>query len=225
LPANAAVASVPERVYARCQPRTVAVNARPHGFVLAGGHSRRMGTDKALLLLNGQPLLLRLLNLLRPYVGSVAVLGLAGAYDFLTDPVIPDRTPGRGPLAAILTGLEHSCADWSIFLACDMPLLSSEFIELLLRFIIKSNADAIVPLSRSRWQPLCAAYHKSSIGRIREVLDEGNSAVIQALPRLRVDVITDNDLAIAHLSESIFENVNRLEEWGKIVDLTSARAR
>jgi molybdopterin-guanine dinucleotide biosynthesis protein A len=184
-----------------------------------------MGRDKALLQLDGQPLLLRQLDLLRPYVGSVAVLGSAGAYDFLTDPVVPDRTPGRGPLAALLTGLEHACADWSIFLACDIPLLSSEFIELLIHVMAKSHADAIVPLIRSRWQPLCGAYRKSSIRGIREVLDEGNFAVVQALPRLRVDAITDDDLAMACLPESIFENVNRREDWEKILNLTARRVR
>ena len=225
MPFDTPVDSVPEQVYARCQSRPVAVIARPHGFVLAGGQSRRMGRDKATLPLAGQPLLLRQLNLLRPYVGSVAVLGSAGTYDFLRDPVIPDQMPGRGPLAAILTGLRHSCVDWSIFIACDMPLLQSEFMELLLGFIAKSDADAIVPLTHSRWQPLCAAYRKSSIRGLREVLDEGNSAVVQALPRLRVDVITGSDLATAGLPENIFENVNRLEDWRKILKLTSAKVR
>lgn len=225
MPFDIPVDSVSEQVYPRCQSRTVAVIARPHGFVLAGGQSRRMGRDKAMLQFDGQPLLVRQLNLLRPYVGSVAVLGSAGAYDFLTDPVLPDQMPGRGPLAAILTGLGHSCVDWSIFIACDMPLLQSEFIELLLCFIARSNADAIVPLTHSRWQPLCAAYRKSSIRPIREVLGEGNSAVVQALPRLRVDVITEGDLATARLPESIFENVNRLEDWRRILKLTSAQVR
>ncbi len=80
---------------------------RSGGFVLAGGQSSRMGFDKARLQIGGQPLLLRTLNLLGTFVDSVAALGSTDDYGFIHDPVIRDRQPDRGPLAAILTGLEH----------------------------------------------------------------------------------------------------------------------
>lgn len=180
-----------------------------------------MGVDKARLELDGQPLLLRMLNLLRPYVDSVAVLGSTCAYSFVRDPIVPDLLPGRGPLAAILTGLEYQASEWAIFLACDSPLLNSRFIQLLLRFIPKSDSDAIVPRTRHGWQPLCAAYRTTSIPRIREVLGGGDFAIVRALTRLRVDEITSDDLAMAGLPESIFENVNRPEDWDRILRLTS----
>ncbi len=103
------------------------------GFVLAGGRSRRMGCDKALLEVNGQPLLLRAVTLLKAHVGSVTVLGPQGRYESLGVPVLPDRWPRQGPLGALLTGLEISANGWSVFLACDLPLLNGQFIELLLR--------------------------------------------------------------------------------------------
>lgn len=217
---NARIASVFEQEYSRCERRRVAVDPHIHGFVLAGGQSSRMGVDKARLELNGQPLLLRMLNLLRPYVNSIAVLGSAGAYSFVHDPIIPDPLPGKGPLAAILTGLEYLPSDWAIFLACDAPLLSRGFIELLLRFITKSDSDAVVPRTRHGWQPLCAAYRTTSIPRIHEVLGEGDFAIVRALARLRVDVITSSDLVVAGLPESIFENANRPQDWERILRLT-----
>ena len=201
----------------------IALKSRLQGFVLAGGRSHRMGFDKARLVLDHQPLLLRTLNLLRPHVASVAVLGTAGGYDFLTDPVIPDREPGRGPLAAIQNGLEHSLGDWALFLACDMPLLNSGFVELLLEFIANSEADAVIPRTRLVWQPLCGAYRKTASLRIREVLCEGKSAIVEALPRLRVDVITDDDLVMAGLSQNIFDSVNYPEDWRRILNLASTR--
>lgn len=201
------------------------MNLRLQGFVLAGGRSRRMGSDKARLDLAGQPLLLRILNLLRPHVESVTVLGSAGTYDFFTDPVIPDRKPGRGPLVAILTGLEHSRADWSIFLACDMPLLSSRFIELLLQLMAKSDADAVVPQTGSGWKPVCAAYRKTAIPQIREAIIASEYSVFRTLQRLRLDVITSSGLATAGIAKNIFENVNRPEDWQRILDLASTRVR
>lgn len=200
------------------------MKSRPQGFVLAGGGSRRMGSDKARLELEGQPLLLRTLNLLRPHVESVAVLGAAGAYDFVRDPIVPDRRPGSGPLAAILTGLEHARGAWSLFLACDLPLLRSEFLELLVRRVARSDADAVVPRTRFGWQPLCAAYRQTAIPRIRKLLGEGRLAVVQALPRLRVETIAEEDLKAAGIPENTFENVNRPEDWERILAASRARA-
>src|SRR5689334_19241981 len=101
------------------------------GFVLAGGKSTRMGQDKARLEIDGKPLVLRTAKLLRPYVREVTLLALPERYGDLGLPIIADQWPDQGPLAAICTGLLHSTAEWSIFLACDLPLLSRRFLDLL----------------------------------------------------------------------------------------------
>ncbi len=78
------------------------------GFVLVGGKSQRMGRDKALLEVKGQPLLLRTVELLRPYVAEVTLLGAPTRNAHFSIPVLPDRYRGRGPLAALCTALECS---------------------------------------------------------------------------------------------------------------------
>ncbi len=199
--------------------------SRPGGFVLAGGQSSRMGFDKARLEIDGEPLLLRTLNLLRPYVDSLAVLGSANDYSFIHDPVVPDRQPGSGPLAAILSGLERLTTEWGIFLACDLPMMDGRFIELLLPFFSSSESDAVVPRTAAGWHPLCAAYRKTSIRQIRNALEEGESAVFKVLERLQVDAIETKHLAEAGLRESIFENLNSPGDLERILGLLSARAQ
>lgn len=66
-------------------------NPYVNGFVLAGDRSRRMGCDKAYRKVNGQPLFLRAVNLLKADVGSVTVLGPRGRYESFGLPVLPDR--------------------------------------------------------------------------------------------------------------------------------------
>jgi molybdopterin-guanine dinucleotide biosynthesis protein A len=195
------------------------------GFVLAGGQSTRMGLDKARLEIAGVPLLLRTVNLLKPYVDSVAILAPAGRYEFIHEPTIPDRWPGKGPLAAILTGLEHLTGEWGIFLACDLPLLDGRFIELLIERAEASDSDAVVPRTAGGWQPLCAAYRRSSAHHIRQMIEEGETAIIKVLPRLQVDVITPEDLAAAGIEETIFENLNCPEDRERVLTLASARAQ
>ncbi len=86
----------------------------------------------------------------------------------------------------------------------------------------------MLPAARSRlsWQPqpLCAAYRRTAIRRIREALDAGDSAVIQALPRLWVETIGEEDLAAAGLPETIFENMNDPQGWERIQRLRAGKA-
>src|SRR2546423_4029988 len=92
------------------------------GFVLAGGKSTRMGRDKALLEWGGQTLLDHMLNLLREVAHPVQVAG--------RDP-LPDRLPGLGPLSGIATGLEASSTDANLFVAVDLPHLTTDFLKYL----------------------------------------------------------------------------------------------
>lgn len=192
-------------------------NPYVNGFVLAGGCSRRMGRDKAYLKFNGEPLLLRTVKLLEPYLNSVTVLGPRGRYESLGVPVLPDRWPGQGPLGALLTGLESSANGWNIFLACDLPLLNGQFIELLLRSTLAVKLDAVVPRTNEGWHPLCAAYRRTCSAKIRRALEKGKSAIIDVLPHLRVDVITSDRLAGAGIADGIFENVNSPEDWQRVL--------
>src|SRR3954447_23098801 len=92
------------------------------GFVLAGGKSRRMGRDKALLDWHGQPLLSHMTDLLRSVAEQVMVVG--------RDP-LPDRLPGCGPLSGIATALETTATHANMVLAVDLPHLTRDFLKYL----------------------------------------------------------------------------------------------
>ncbi len=194
------------------------------GFVLAGGASRRMGQNKALLEINGEPLFLRAANLLKAYVSPVILLGAPDQYAWYGFPTLRDRWPGRGPLAALLTGIEQSACEWNVFLACDLPLLPREFIGLLLRRAQRGGVDAVVARTNAGWQPLCAAYRQTCAPKMREALEAGKPGVIDVLPDLRVDVITSEQIAAAGLSDEIFENVNTPEDWQNVLPRIQARS-
>src|SRR5580704_16276276 len=162
------------------------------GFVLAGGKSRRMGQDKARLEIEGKPLVLRAAELLRPFVHAVTLLGPPDRYGNFGLPVVADRWPEQGPLAAVCTGLLQTTADWNVFLACDLPLLSSKFLHLLTERIRTSQADAVVPRTLDGWQPLCAAYHSRCRPAFLCALEENRRSMIELIDEIRVDTITPN---------------------------------
>src|SRR5205085_12446572 len=137
-------------------------------FVLAGGGSSRMGRDKGLLELGGVPLVVRTVRLVQPLVGCVRVIAPAGRYPGLELDVLPDRDfagverdgsrPGR--LAGIATALESSPAEWNIILACDLPYLTTEWLDWLLARATVSRAQAVVPRTGRGVEPLAAAYRR-----------------------------------------------------------------
>ena len=156
------------------------------GFVLAGGRSSRMGRDKALLPLDGEPLVARIARRVAAAAGSVAIVGPADRYASLGFEVVPDRLPGAGPLGGIDTALALGRAKWNLVVACDLPAVAPAFLAALLERAQASHADCVMPRS-DRPEPLCAVYSLSAAIPIRAALSAGIRKVTQALTALSVD--------------------------------------
>lgn len=108
-----------------------------HGFVLAGGLSTRMGTDKSTLTHAGKSFVDNALELL-------IKLGLQAVT------VSNDLRPGRGPLGGIETAfLQHPC-EAGLFLPCDMPLLELETLQSLLSTYRQSRCPVVLKVSGQR---------------------------------------------------------------------------
>ena len=130
-------------------------------FVLAGGKSSRMGQDKSLLKIAGQPLIERTVHLARTVAQSVRVVGGADRFANLNLDALEDDYPGQGPLGGIATALRATHSEWNLILACDLPYLTREWLEYLTNRSQKSGTDAVVPANlRQNYEPLCACYRK-----------------------------------------------------------------
>src|SRR3990172_12388727 len=148
------------------------------GFVLVGGESRRMGRAKALLELDGVPLVLRAAELLRPHVAEVTLLGPPERFAHLGVRMLADRRPGRGPLEALCAALASSPCEWNLFLACDLPFLEGEFLGALVRRALAGRAQAVVPRTSAGWQPLCAAYYQGCVPGVGEALERVSTGIV-----------------------------------------------
>src|SRR5208282_1385285 len=190
------------------------------GFVLAGGKSSRMGQDKALIRLEGRPLVLRAMEILRPFVDQITLLAPAGRYENLGLPVVADKWPDQGPLAAVCTGLLSSPAEWNIFLACDLPLVSRQFLQLLVKRVKATRSDAVVPRTKEGWQPLSAAYHSRCRTVFARAVQEGRRSIIGLFDEVPVEVITHDEMVSTGVSEGELTNVNTPEDWARIAELS-----
>jgi molybdopterin-guanine dinucleotide biosynthesis protein A len=105
------------------------------GFVLAGGRSSRMGTDKALVEFRGRPLVVHALEILRGAGLSAAIAGAKPTAQPILDtyaPLFPDREPGLGPLGGVCAAMASTTARWAVFLPVDLPLLPAMLVQYLL---------------------------------------------------------------------------------------------
>jgi molybdopterin-guanine dinucleotide biosynthesis protein A len=188
----------------------------PAGFVLVGGRSRRMGRDKALLDVDGRPLLLHLAEVVRPFVRHVTLLGPPERYAGFALPVLADRYPNAGSLGALCTALEDSSCEWNLFFACDLPLLRPEVVEHLAKRAAAGLAQAVVPKAEGRWQPLCAAYHRSCLPAMQAAVRGENLSVIRMLSGLRVEeLLPPAGMELPDWERSL-RNVNTAAEWAAL---------
>lgn len=112
------------------------------GYILAGGRSSRMGTDKALLPLAGKPLIAHAVAKLRRICADVHILSNNPALAAYA-PLVPDLHPDCGPIGGIEAALIHSPNDWNLILPVDVPFLP---VAILQEFV----ASTIAPAATSR---------------------------------------------------------------------------
>jgi len=182
-------------------------------FVLAGGASTRMGRDKALLELAGEPMLARAVRLAEPHVASVAIVAPAQRYAGLGLPVLPDRWSGAGPLGGIATALGATTADWNLVLSCDLPYLSSEWLAWLIPRALSSPAHAVMPESRRGPEPLAAIYHRACAEALTAAVKRGVRRVTEGLSEILTERVCAAEWQALDSSGRLFDNMNTPEDY------------
>ncbi|HET9179880.1 MAG TPA: molybdenum cofactor guanylyltransferase [Terriglobia bacterium] len=185
------------------------------GFLLVGGASRRMGRPKESLRIDGESMLERQVRLLRSVARRVAVIGApAGYLADLNAPCIPDAVAGRGPLGGIYTALLESRTEYNLIVACDLPFITRRLLSGLVLRAMAAGSDATVPCSRDgRLQPLCAVYRRRALYAVRTRLELGENKLSGFFSMVHYTKITWRELAEAGFRASVFDNMNRPEDY------------
>lgn len=187
------------------------------GGILAGGHSSRFGSNKALFSPDGETLIERAAGLLRPLCRQVLVSAShanAGAYTFLDLNIVEDLHSDCGPLGGLEAMLNRCTSPWLLVLTCDMPYVNSEALQTMISHAQLSDAlDDSLPRAFA-WQresdgsisPFPLLIKRSALPRLREQMRQEHYGVKAFLRTVDTYYIKTD-------SAQLLSNVNRPEDW------------
>jgi molybdenum cofactor guanylyltransferase len=195
-------------------------------FVLAGGKSSRMGTDKAFLEFSGRSLLANALELARAVTAEVRIVGDPARFSAFSafGTVVQDVYPDRGPLGGIHAALTSSGTELNLMMAADLPLVEVRFLKHLIDVAGTSDALVTVPSVHGHYEPLCAVYRKEFGTLAGEALAANRNKVDALFSEVPVRLVNDDEFATGGFSPTMFRNVNTPEDWKQIQEEFANRA-
>lgn len=196
------------------------------GFILAGGRSARMGRDKALLPWRGMrrpsrgikshgTLVETIAEHVRDAAGNVALVAKAEAYAGMGFDTVHDLRPGLGPLSGIEAALASGRGELNLILACDLPLIETDWLKRLIETAIRNDARCVVASdSQGRVHPLCGVYRTDCLPVVKDALDQGRLKLMDTVQELRAERMP---------IVSPIWNVNTPEEWQACQEVANGR--
>jgi len=177
-------------------------------FILAGGASRRMGTDKSQLLIERQTFTERIAETLLQVADSVTLVGPVHSQVNSSLRTVPDVYPQWGALGGIHAALAACRHEWAIVVACDLPFVTAELFSFLANK--RLDHDAVVPFQQdSRPQPLAALYRVDPcLQRAAEQIEAGRRRPLYLLEVVNTCWVHFDELTNLVQSERFFVNIN-----------------
>ncbi|MEM1281713.1 MAG: molybdenum cofactor guanylyltransferase [Cyanobacteria bacterium P01_H01_bin.152] len=194
-------------------------------LILAGGQSRRMGQDKALLEVNGVSLLRRTWDIGRTLTPEVRIVtSRVKAYRHLLphsaswiveSPPSPSEPP-PGPLVAFTQALAQVNTDWILSLPCDLPALQIEVLQCWIQQLpeLPNSVMAYLPEHPKGWEPLCGFYRSRCLPHLKAYVAAGGRSFQQWLAHQSVQ-------AIADVPVGMLTNCNTPEDWAAYLEQSS----
>ncbi len=195
--------------------------------IQAGGGSRRMGQDKALLPFLGQPLVQRIYQRVAEVADEILITtNQPEAYRFLGLRTVTDSIPGRGALGGLYSALQAAAYPLVIVLACDMPFVNSQLLVRERDLLLEAQADAVIPRTGSGLEPFHAVYlRETCLPAVCQVIQAGQWRVDAWFDQVRLRYIELEEIRVYDPQLLSFWNVNTPHEFQKAAALANELER
>lgn len=183
--------------------------------IQAGGASRRMGQDKALMPFLGQPLIQRVVTRLAGLADEILVsTNQPLDYQFLGIPLFSDLIPGRGALGGLYTALSASAHPLVAVVACDMPFVNPRLLKAQADLLISTPSDLVVPQTAKGLEPFHAIYRRDAcLPQVMESLEAGLWRVDAWYSKVRMRTLSSEEIRVYDPNLLSFWNINTPEEF------------
>ncbi|MDZ7659376.1 molybdenum cofactor guanylyltransferase [Fodinibius sp.] len=177
-------------------------------IILAGGQSRRMGSDKGLVRLNDKPMVQHVIEKAQSISNQIMIITNQSGYQKFGVPTYSDLIQDKGPLGGIYTGLHYSQTENNLVLSCDIPLVPVSFLKSLVNY--QAENQAYVPVYKDQEQPLCAVYKKEIAEQMKSSIEVENLSMRKFLTKINTAFIEISDYDTGN--KNWFANLNTPEE-------------
>lgn len=183
-------------------------------IILAGGRSSRMGTPKALLPFDDEPLILHIVRILQPLVDEVVVVGSPGQpLPDIPARIVHDDVAYQGPVGGICYGLQAAAGDFGFVTACDSAFLNRQLISHLLS--LRDGYDVVVPYWENRLHPLMAVYRRTVVPILEEQLANGELRLVDLFDKVRTCRVDEDEIRRFDPEGDSFFNMNRPGDYSE----------
>ena len=173
-----------------------------------------MGIDKGLVQFREQPMITRSIKVASEVSDEILIIANKQGYEQFGYPVYGDIYKNKGPLGGIHSGLTHSGTNHNLVLACDLPMLTVNFLKYLIDRCLDDDL-MVVPRHGGQLEPLCAIYHRDCLPLIENALASGDLSLHGFLDYNRPKFI-DIDNNLPCYSPYLFLNVNTVEDLNAV---------
>lgn len=187
--------------------------------ILAGGKSTRMGTEKALLRLEGKPLVVRQVELLQAAFASVLVVTNSDATRQALTGVrtVSDLLDNQGPIGGLHAALKSAVTEWVFVVGCDMPFVSLGLARHL--YELREGYDLVAPLSEKLIETMHTFYSQRCTEAIERQVARGQRKLIRFFDDLRVLQVPVEVSRVFDENLRMFVNVNTPDEYEALKSL------
>lgn len=184
-------------------------------FILCGGKSTRMGSEKGLVLFQGKPFIEHIIEAVLPISSEIYLVTNGEEYNYLPYKKIQDIAIDKGPIGGIYTALCQTETEFNLILSCDIPLIST---ELLVELVSKHDDDAGITTlaSETRMHPLIGIYAKKITPMLKEAIAKDELKLMRFVTTVPHQIITFDESHDLH-----FTNINSLDELNQITNKLS----
>ena len=184
--------------------------------ILAGGKSSRMNyNNKALLLYKEKTFIENIINAGNSFSEKIIIANNIDEYNKFNFKIYKDIYLDKGPLGGIHSAHKNAISDKVLCIACDMPLISSETLNVI--GSIKDDYEVLIPRINGRLQPMCAIYSKSLIPKIEKALINGEYKLQKFILNTNYKIIDNN--YYSNLKEDYFSNINTRKEYEMLEEI------